>query len=177
MEPADRIPVRRRLESRDGHRKRLLRIRGRTPSDREQLIEGDLRFAAVILKVFVHDAGIEQIDSGRDAGVGREDVVGSRSFQSFVEGQLLFRNQHTNPFQREKRRMPLVHVIRRRLQPQRLQRAQAADSQDDFLTNTGVTVTAVKLIGDLAMIGAAVLRNIGIEQVQLHPPGIDPPDF
>ena len=50
--------------------------------------------------------------------------------------------------------MPLVHVIHRGLQSQFLQSAQTADSKHDFLADALVTIAAVKLVGDLAMIGA-----------------------
>src|SRR5579863_6327463 len=106
-----------------------------------------------------------------------KDVIGTRRVERFLESQLLFAHQYPDSLQRQERRMPLVHVIRRGLETQLLQSAQTTDSQDDFLPDPRVTIAAVKLVGDLAVVGAGVLRNIAVEKKQFHAAGVDAPNF
>src|SRR5207247_3252388 len=58
---------------------------------------------------------------------------------------------------------------------QRAEGAQAADAKDDLLADAHVVVAAVEPAGDRPVLGA-VLRDVGVEQVQRHPADLDAPD-
>ena len=48
---------------------------------------------------------------------------------------------------------------------------------DDLLADALVLVAAVELAGDLAMGRIGVLRDVGIQQIQLHAAHVDAPDL
>ena len=72
--------------------------------------------------------------------------------------------------------MALVHVIHRRLQAQRFQRAISADAEQNLLLQAHLQIAAVKLVGDVAIL-RAVGRQIGIQQIERTRPTRDPPDL
>ncbi len=57
------------------------------------------------------------------------------------------------------------------------QRPQAADAQHNLLPNALVDIATVQLVGDLAVLRQRVLRNVRIQQKQLHPADVDVPDL
>ena len=75
-------------------------------------------------------------------------------------------------FQRQKGRMPLVHVINAWVVPQSFQRAEAADAQQDLLGNAQLWVTDVEPISQLAVIGV-ILRDVGLHKHQFHAANIE----
>ncbi len=89
----------------------------------------------------------------------------------------VIRHQNANALDGQECGMPFVHVIDGGAEAQRLERAQAADAEHDLLVNALVIVAAVELIGDLAMLRRGVLRDVAIEQIELHAAHIDAPDF
>ena len=60
--------------------------------------------------------------------------------------------------------MALVHVIDRRHEAKRLQRAMSTDAEQNFLFQAHLQIAAVELIGDIAIF-RAIGGHIGIEQV------------
>ena len=128
----------------------------------------DAGFLAVEREVFADQADVEAVDAGGDGGVGGENVVGARGVEGFVETQTLVRHQNANAFDGQERRVAFVHVIDGGVESQGFEGAQAADAEDDFLANALVIVAAVELVGDLAMLADGVLRDVAVEQVELH---------
>ncbi len=61
--------------------------------------------------------------------------------------------------------------------PEDLQRSQTADPQHDLLSDARVDVAAVERIGDITVGRVRIFGDVGIEQVQLHPPDVDVPDL
>ena len=47
----------------------------------------------------------------------------------------------------------------------------------DFLPDAREIVAAIKLRGDLAILGALVFRNVGVQQIELHASDVDVPDL
>jgi hypothetical protein len=87
MQAADGVAVGGGVQRQDGHRKRLAAVLRVAPAERHEAIEIDLRVAAVLAEVVVDQAGIEQIDAGRNRRVGGEDVVDAGGFEGFFESQ------------------------------------------------------------------------------------------
>ena len=58
--------------------------------------------------------------------------------------------------------MAFVEMVDRDLETERLQDTRPPDSEDDFLFETIGLITALELMGDLAVIGP-VLTEIGVE--------------
>src|SRR4029453_115540 len=61
------------------------------------------------------------------------------------------------------------------LDPQRCESFNAADPEHDFLAHAHLEITAVKLSGDSPVIGA-VLRNVGVEQIDVDAPNAQFPN-
>ena len=74
-------------------------------------------------------------------------------------------NQQAHTLDREKCGMALIHVIGRRLYANCFERSQSADAEHDFLPHPVVDVTAVKLIGDFAVLKLLIFKDVRIEQV------------
>ena len=71
--------------------------------------------------------------------------------------------------------MPLIHVKHVWLDPQRGESFHAADPEHDFLAHAHLEITAVKLSGDSPVLDA-VLRNVSVEQIDVHPPNAQFPN-
>ena len=177
VQPAHRVAEAGRLDRQHGHREPLVAIRGIAPPQAHELLEIDAGFAAVFVEVLPHEPRVEDVDARRNRGVRGEDVVVPRRLQRLLEAQAPLLDQHPHPLQGQERRVPFVHVVHRRLQPQRLQRPQAADAQHNLLADAHVVVAAVQRIGNAAVLGPFVLGDVGIQQVQLHPPDFHQPDL
>ncbi len=67
--------------------------------------------------------------------------------------------------------MSFVHVKNFRLDPERVQRIDAADAEYDLLSHSHFEIAAVKLRRDKP-ISRVVLRNIGVEQIKLNAPDV-----
>ena len=71
--------------------------------------------------------------------------------------------------------MPFVEVIDRGIRSHRLERAHAADAENDFLLHARLAIAAVQPRRELP-IPRRVLFEVGVEQVQLHAPEAHAPD-
>src|ERR1035438_1254099 len=61
------------------------------------------------------------------------------------------------------------------MKSQRLQGAGSSDAEHDLLPDAHLPITAIKLLGDMAMVRMRVERNVGIQQVQQNPSDVHPP--
>ena len=179
MQAADGVAEGRSLHGADGHREgfvaaRRLR-RARAPETNRSAIPA---FAAVRLEIFAHHAGVEhgRCPAGTEVCVVKT-LLARAACQRFFEAQTVIRHQNADSLDGQEGGVPFVHVIDGGAEPQLLERAQAADAQHDFLADALVIVAAIKLIGDLAMLGCGVLRDVAIEQVELHAAHVDAPDL
>src|SRR5215469_111979 len=102
--------------------------------------------------------------------VGRRDDLQSR-----VKIELLLDDVQTNSLQREEGRVSFVHVKHVRLDSERSERFHASNTQHDLLAHAHLEITAVKLSGDSSVLGA-VLRNVGVEQIDVHAPNAQFPN-
>ena len=62
--------------------------------------------------------------------------------------------------------MPLVHVADCGPSVDGVESAQAADPEHDLLPDSSVIVAPIKLVGDVAVLGPLILRDVGVEQVE-----------
>src|SRR5262249_13424785 len=131
-----------------------------------ELLKIDADFVAVFGEIVVHQAGIEEIDSGRHRGVSGEDVAGARHLQRFVEAQAMIAAQDANLFQNGKGGMAFVHVKNGGFETHRFQCPHAADTQNDLLPDARVDVAAVERVGDIAILGQHVLGDVRVHQVE-----------
>src|SRR5580658_4582059 len=109
MQTAHRVTKRRRLDSQDGHRKWLLVILGPEPSQGQEFVERHSALAAILAEIFIQQPRIEKVDAGWNRSVGCEYVVGTASFKSFIERQLLLLNQKSHPLHGQERGVAFIH--------------------------------------------------------------------
>ena len=95
--------------------------------------------------------------------VAREDEARGGLLKCLLKRELMLLFQPVHAFQPQKCGVALVHVVHRRLQSQRFQGAIPADAEEDFLFQAHFEVTAVKLVGDDAVL-RMVGRKVGIQQ-------------
>src|SRR5271165_819564 len=171
------IAERGRFDGEDCHGEWFLLLGRLLPAERHKLLERDSTFGAIKVEVLVECAGVEQIDPGRHRGVGGENIVGAACFKRLFKAEFFLLNEQAHALDREKGRMPFVHVIGGRLVSQGPQRAETSDTEHDLLPDTGVAVSAIKLFGDLPVLRQFVLRDVGIQQKKLNPSDVDVPDF
>ena len=113
--------------------------------------------------------------AGRDRRVGGEDRAPAgdlqRGRQRAVAAVLAPRE-----LERHERRVALVEVHDAGLDPHRLERADAADAEQQVLREPRVLVADVEAAGDPAR-GLGVLRPVRVEQVQRHAADVRAPDL
>ena len=109
--------------------------------------------------------GKESLPAGTGR-VGGENIGGRCDLKGGVKIELLLRDEPPNPLEAEKGGVAFVHVENVRLDPERAQGVDAANTEHDLLSHSHFEVAAVKLGGDEAIF-RVVLRDIGVEQVKL----------
>ena len=75
------------------------------------------------------------------------------------------------PLELQERGMPFVHVEDRRLDPERAQRAHAADAEHELLVDPVLAVAAVQRVGDLPR-PVRVAVDVRVEEVERDPPDL-----
>ena len=120
------------------------------------------------------EVGVEPLVARRDRRVDREHAVAADRRQRLVErrpaGDVL-----AGPLGEQERRVALVEVPDRRRQPERPERANAADAQDELLVEPHLAAADVQDVGDRAVV-VGVLRRVGVEQEDRHAADLGQPD-
>src|SRR5208337_799918 len=137
--------------------------------------QGEAQPARCLRKVAVDQLGREVIVPGVHRSVEGKDQTRRRQLARLGETKLILVHQTCDVFQRQKGRMPFVHVINGGMKPQRLQGAISADAEHDLLPDAHLPIAAIKLVGDMAIVRMRVERNVGIQQVERNPPDVHPP--
>ena len=143
-------------------------------TEREKLLAVSAEVAPRAGQVRFDQVKRKRIVPGRDRRVRREH----RGAANFVERLLEARAglaQIADPLQDDERGVPFVEVIDRGRVAHRLQHADAADAEDDFLLHARLAIAAVETRRQLA-IPRRVLLEIGVEQVQHDASDADAPD-
>jgi hypothetical protein len=108
--------------------------------------------------------------------VRREDVAAGGGLARFAIAEFVLAHGRADALQREERRVALVHVADGRLDADGVQGAQAADAEQDLLSNPHLAVAAVEARSDAAQLGR-VFGQVGVEQVEFDAAHIDEPDL
>ena len=146
-------------------------VRAREPED-------VLPHAAVALdrgaEVAAHELGVEDLVPGGHGRVRGEDRRRPDLLDRLVAADA-GDEQLAHALEHEERGVALVHVEDRRLEPERPQRAHAADPEDELLPQPLLAVAAVQRPGDAAgAVGVAL--DVRVEEVEARAPGVGAPD-
>jgi hypothetical protein len=145
---------------------------------RSQLLLAQAELLAVAIEVRFDKIGRKRVVARGDWRVGSECQLVRSLSQGSVEGLSgAGRQSLTRELQAQEGRVAFVHVHDLGLRIMRQNRAQGAettDAQDDLLADTRVLIATVEVAGDPAIV-FAVLRQIGIQQVERHPSDLGEP--
>ena len=153
MDGAHPIGLPGKTQSQDGHAERLLLGMRPGTTQLEQILEADMAIADVLGEILLHQLGGEGIVARRDRGMGGEKAARRHRLQGLDKRKFLTGNEHPDSFQSEEGSVPLVHVKDGRPEAQGIERFHPADPQDDLLPHAHVMVAAVKLVGDVSVVG------------------------
>ena len=95
----------------------------------------------------------------------REDIPGPGRFARRVEIDTGFPHQLQNAFNREKRRVPLVHVTDGGTNAERGEGPIPTDAEQHLLFNAHPFITTVEIIGDVPQFIVLVFGDVGIQQI------------
>ena len=135
----------------------------------------DAHLAHVVAEVLLDDVHGEGVVARGHGGVRGEAGAGFHGFERRREVEFLFFHHRADAFETAEGGVPFVHVANGGVLAEGLEGANAADAEDDLLLDAGLLVAAVELGGDAAIF-LAVLRDVGIEQVELNAADLDVPD-
>src|SRR5205823_4792383 len=140
-------------------------------AEREKFVEGQADFGGETAEIFAHHFARERIVSGWHRSVGGENIGRNGNLEGRIKIEPLLPDETTNPLETEKSGVSFVHVKNFRLDPERVQRIDAADAEHDFLSHSHFEIAAVKL-GRNKAVFRVVFRNVGVEQVKLDAPDV-----
>ena len=166
----------READGQNGHRERLPLVGGILPSQGEELVPVEAKPAMVRAEVAVHQIRGKDVNPGGHGCVRGEDVAGGHQFPRHRKPHPLLLHYPPDALQREEGRMALVQVADGGLDPEGGQRADPADPEQDLLPDPHVLVPAVQVSGHGAIF-RTIARQVGVQQVQWHPPHLGTPDL
>ncbi len=145
-------------------------------SEAEKFVERNLQFLRETAEIFFHHVARERIVAGRDGRVRGEDVGRGHHLQRGIKIELLLDNVEANALEREKGRVPFVHVKHFRFDAERAERFDAANPEHDLLPHPHFQIAAIKLSGDQSVLGV-VFRSVAIEKVKADPAHLELPNL
>jgi len=172
---ADAVAGAGHLDRKDGHIEFAVAMGPADAAEAVELLLRDLQGAVIVADVTVDQAQLELIDAGGHGGVAGEHGAVAVGFLGFLEGESRFLHQEADALQGHEGGVALVHMADIGPQAEAFEGAQAADAEDDLLLDARLLVSAVELVGDLA-IARLVLRRVGVEEVERDASDIHPPD-
>ena len=149
----------------------------------EQLVDRHAGRGAVLAEVLLHEGPREPVDAGRHGGVRREDRGRAAHLERGVPVDLraaLLHGELADPLDAEEARVALVGVehLGRRMtgEPaEHPQRPDAADAQQQLLSEPVLAVAAVEAVGHVDVV-LGVALDVGVQHQQRDPPDPHHPD-
>jgi len=136
----------------------------------DKLLAVQAKLGPDIREVLVNQPQRELVVAGRYRSVGGENI---RLAHALLGGIQVHAGGHVfaQALDYQESRVALVHVPNNRLEAQQPQRAHPANSQQNFLRNTRIGITAVQARGELAVVGHIAL-HVSVHQDQRHAPNL-----
>ena len=178
VQAADRVAPRRLAEGQHGDVEILVRVVAVDPAHAHELLHGEAEFLQRGAEVVADERLGEQVEAGRDRGVGGEERAGAGGLPGLEEGEPLGLHEVAHALQAGEDRVPLVEMADLRIGPESAKRPGAADAEHQFLRQPVLRPAAVEFVGD-PLRRRVVLGQQGVEQEQwdaahLHPPHLRP---
>ena len=121
-----------------------------------------------------HEVGLEALVARRNRRVDREDRVAADAVPRLVERGAL-RHELAGALGEQERRVALVQVPDRRFEPERADRAHAADAEDQLLVEAHLAAADVQHVRDRT-VRVRVGGHVRVEQEHRHAANLRQPD-
>jgi hypothetical protein len=144
-------------------------------AERQQLLLGDATSFRPLAEVLADQIDVEGLVPGRYGRMRGEQRVSGDVAQRGGDRLGIPLPQLATPLERQEGGVALVDVPGRRLDPQRFERAGAADAEQDLLAEAHLAAAHVERRGDRA-IRRMVDRQVGVEQQHRDASDLGPPD-
>jgi hypothetical protein len=175
VQPRDAVTHVGELERQHRHAERLLLVARLLPPEARQRAAINAHLLHVVAEILFDHPHREGVVARGHRRVRREARAGLHCLSSRREIEPVLLHQHPDALQHRERRVPLIHVAHRGDLPEQLERANAADAQNDLLLDPRVLIAAIQLGGDGPVL-LPVLWDVRVEQIQRDPPDLDAPD-
>ena len=174
MQLADAISLLAGIESKDAHGEFLMRPGVLSPKV-DQLLMRNVELIGIVTHILREERLIEVVVTGRYRCVAGVETGGAYQLQRLIEVETaLYHMRHT--LQPHKGSVTLIGMVDIGLDAEETKHLDTTDAEHILLFHTILPVTAIELMGDLS-IPLRVLSNVGIHQVELHPPHVHAPDL
>ena len=130
-------------------------------TEADQLFKSDAELRRIVAKVFPHQLERKRVVPRGHRGVRGENIARRHDLERRVKIKLVLSHAAPDQFERKKRAVAFIHVIRRGLDPHRVQRVDAADAEHDLLLDPHLMIAAIELRGDEPVV-RAVLRHVRV---------------
>ena len=172
---ADAVRLAAGAQGEDRHGK-IIGLVDRRLAQAQEILHVDADLPRVIAEIMGDEFTRKRIVARRDRRVRGENARRRDDLERGAEIELVRAHEMARALQPEERGVTLVHVVNRRFEAQRRQRAGTAHAQDDLLADAHLQVAAVELRGDGAVLGV-VVGDVGVEQVEVDAPDGELPDL
>lgn len=175
MKPAHTVVVSGYPEGEKTHVERFEIVFRVSPAQCEEVFLVQPQPIIIMGEIAVDQIGFEYIDSCRNRGMSGENTAGAYCDESFIEREFLLFDQFPDSPDSAESGVPLVHVDSTGIDSQGCEGFYPPNTDHYFLLDAHFLVATVELVCDRPVVGA-VIRNVGIEQVERHPAHLDLPD-
>ena len=139
-----------------------------------ELVDADAHLAGPRAEVALDQLAGEAVDAGRHRRVGGEDARRAHRLDGLAVREAGVLHELADALEAEEAGVALVGVEHLGVDAERVEGAHAADAEEDLLAEAVLGLAAVEPVGDRPQVGR-VLLDVGVEQVQRHPPDLRPP--
>jgi len=140
-------------------------------SEGEEAFEVEAEGVVEVLEIMRDEGGRETVDAGGDGSVSGEDVPGGGSLARLIEGEGVSEAEQASAFEGQEGGMAFVHVADGGFDTECGERADASDTEDDFLADAHVMVAEIETAGDVAVV-VGVFGEVGIEEIEGDTPDV-----
>ena len=140
----------------------------RARAELHQLLDADAQLLAEVLEISRHELLIKHVMTRRHRGMRGKYGTGGHQLQGAVEFRAA-RHVFAATLQDLEGGVALVDVANSRRNAHGCKSPHTADAKHDFLTDSHLTVAAVKAARNRTVL-RYICRDIGVQQIQFHPP-------
>ena len=176
VERGDGVGAAGELEAEHGHAEGLAVVAGMLAAEAHEVFVRDAELVAQRSEVLFDEVGAEAVVAGGDGRVGGEDDFAGNLAGGGVEVEAFFFHAGADGFEDGEAAVAFVEMENAGRDAHGLERAEAADAEQQLLADAGAGVAAVEARGGLAVF-RGVAGDVGVEQEEIAAADLDLPDL